>query len=253
MIDTHCHIFLEDFEKDLDEVLNRAADAGVIKILMPAINFESLKAMEKVHHPKIEFYKMAGVHPGEVTGDHPELQEKLLETCSQDDIIAVGETGLDYYWSKEFVEEQRQNLECHIKVAKELHKPIVLHNRDSTSDILRMIEDEQDGNLTGVWHCFTGNVEEGLKAIDLGLMLGIGGITTFKNAGVDKTVAQLPIDKMVLETDAPYLAPTPKRGKRNEPSFIKYTAQKLADSKELQLKEVIDITTQNANKLFKLS
>ncbi|HKJ46050.1 MAG TPA: TatD family hydrolase [Balneolales bacterium] len=252
MIDTHCHIFLDDFKDDLNEVLDRAAEAGVNRILMPAINFGSLDQMISVNHPKISFYKMAGIHPSEVKSKDPGLEQKLFSHIKNPEIIAVGETGLDYYWTKKYIEEQKFNLHTHCKAAKEFQKPIVLHNRDSTNDILSIIEEEQDGNLTGVWHCFTGTVEEGKKAIDLGLYLGIGGITTFKNAGVDKTVAQLPISKMVLETDAPYLAPTPKRGKRNEPAFIKYTAQKLADIMEISLKDVIDITTHNAIDLFKI-
>lgn len=252
MIDTHCHIFLKEFQKDLPDVLNRAAEAGVKKILMPAINLDSLVDMDKVKHPRIDFYKMAGVHPGEVEEEDPQLEEKLFDIVSENEIMAVGETGLDYYWSTEHVDEQKKNLTVHCKAAKEFQKPIVLHCRESTEDILKIIENEQDGRLSGVWHCFTGSVEEGKRAIDLGLYLGIGGITTFKNAGVDKTVAQLPLDKMVLETDAPYLAPTPKRGKRNEPAFIKYTAQKLADIKDRSLMEISDITTRNAINLFKL-
>jgi TatD DNase family protein len=253
LIDTHCHIFLDDFKDDLNEVLDRAVEAGVKKILMPAIDFGSLDQMELVNHPNITFYKMAGIHPSEVNAIDSGLEKILFDYIKDPEIIAVGETGLDYYWTKEYIVEQKVNLHTHCKAAKEFRKPIVLHNRESTNDILSIIDEEQDGNLTGVWHCFTGTVEEGKKAIDMGLYLGIGGITTFKNAGVDKTVAQLPIDKMVLETDAPYLAPTPKRGKRNEPSFLKYTAQKLADIMDISLKEVIDITIRNAIELFKIN
>lgn len=253
MIDTHCHIFLEQFEEDLEEVLDRAAEAGVKKIFMPAIDFSSLDQMDGITHASIGLYKMAGLHPCDIEGNVEDLDRKLLEYCSSDDIVAVGETGLDYYWSTDYKKEQKESLKIHCEVAKETGKPIILHNRESTEDMLGIIEKHQDGRLTGIWHCFNGSVEEGKKAIDLGLHLGIGGILTFKNAGVDKTVAQLPIDKMVLETDAPYLAPTPKRGKRNEPAFIKYTALKLADVMEMDFDEVDEVTTQHALRLFNIS
>ena len=252
MIDTHCHLFLQQFDKDLDEVLQRAADRGVEAILMPAIDFDSLKAMESITHPDIELYRMAGVHPCEIEGPREGVREQLTEWISRDDIYAVGETGLDYYWSTDYKKEQQESLHIHCEVAKELDKPIVLHNRESTDDLLDIIEKHQDGSLTGVWHSFTGSVDEGKKALDLGLMLGIGGIMTFKNAGVDKAVAQLPLDKMMIETDAPYLAPTPKRGKRNEPAFVYHTAKRLAEVQDTSFEEVVEVTTRNAKELFNL-
>lgn len=250
MIDTHSHIYLDQFKEDLDEVLQRAVEAGVSEILMPAISFESLPQMDQLAHPKIIFHKMAGIHPCDVSGDISFIEDELQALARRDDIIAIGETGLDYYWSTDFKENQKKSLRIHCRIAKETGKPIVLHNRDSTSDLLDIIAQEQDGRLTGVWHCFTGSESEGKRALDLNLHLGIGGVTTFKNAGVDKVVAQLPLDKMLLETDAPYLAPVPKRGKRNEPAFMRYTAQKLADLKEKSLTEVDEITTATAQKLF---
>jgi TatD DNase family protein len=141
----------------------------------------------------------------------------------------------------------------HCQVAKAVNKPIVLHNREATDDLLDIIEQEQDGSLTGVWHCFTGSQEEGERALDLGLHLGVGGVATFKNAGVGAVVAKMPLDRLILETDAPYLSPSPKRGKRNEPSFMRYTAEKLADLKEISLEEIAKQTTANALDLFKLS
>lgn len=252
MIDTHCHIFLDEFHNDLQEVLDRAADAGVEKIFMPAIDFNSMRQMEGIHHSSITFYPMAGVHPCEIDGDRVNLEKKLMEIASQDEIVGIGETGLDYYWSTEYVEEEKRSLRIHCKVARELDKPIILHSRDSIEDMLRIIQEEQNGRLRGIWHCFNGSVEEGKRAIDLGLLLGIGGVTTFKNAGVDKTVAQLPLKDMVLETDAPYLAPTPKRGKRNEPSFIRFTAEKLAEIMKSDFQTIDKITTQNALNVFHL-
>ena len=141
----------------------------------------------------------------------------------------------------------------HCRIAKETGKPIVLHNRESTSDLLDLIEEEQDGSLTGVWHCFTGSEDEGKRALDLGLYLGVGGVSTFKNAGVNKTVAKMPMEKLILETDAPYLAPVPHRGKRNEPSFIKNIVENLAELKNLPLEEIAEKTTRNAFELFGLN
>ena len=144
-------------------------------------------------------------------------------------------------------------MNIHCEVAKEVDKPIILHNRESTDDLLDIVEQQQDGSLTCIWHSFTGSVKEGRRAIDLGLHLGIGGIFTFKNAGVDKAVAKLPLDKMMLETDAPYLAPTPKRGKRNEPAFVRFTAQRLAEVQALSTKEVIRKTSRTALQLFRIT
>lgn len=251
MLDTHSHIYLPKFDEDRDAVNQRAAEAEVEGIFMPAIDFDSIPQMEKLHHPEINFYKMAGVHPCDVKEEIPDdFEDKLLEFCSKDDFYGVGETGLDYYWSTDLVEQQKENFRIHCQVAKQVQKPIIIHNRESTEDMLEMIGQEQDGSLTGIWHCFNGTLEEGKQALDLGLHLGIGGVATFKNAGVDKTVAQLPIEKMVLETDAPYLSPTPKRGKRNEPAFMKFTAQKLADIFGMSLDEIDAKTTETAERLF---
>jgi TatD DNase family protein len=209
--------------------------------------------MDEIKHPEIQLHKMAGIHPTDINKGTTTTEGELLDLCQKDEIVGVGETGLDYYWSDEFKDEQQKSLRMHCKVAKEVDKPVVLHNRESTRDLLQIIEEEQDGSLKGIWHCFNGTEEEGKRAIGLGLELGIGGVLTFKNADVDKSVAQLPIDHMMLETDAPYLAPEPKRGKRNEPSFVQYTAKKLADVLELDLEEVLAKTDENALRLFGIS
>lgn len=251
MIDTHSHIYLEQFDEDREEVFERAVEAGVTHIFMPAIDLRSIEQMEKLSHPEIKFYKMAGLHPCDVERVLPDnFEESLLEFINQKDFFGIGETGLDYYWSTDHVEQQKTSLKIHCRIAKEVGKPIILHNRESTSDLLNLIEEEQDGRLSGIWHCFNGTVDEGKRAIDMGLHLGIGGVVTFKNGGVDKTVAHLPLDKMVLETDAPYLSPTPMRGKRNEPSFMRYTALRLAEIFEVSLKEVNKITNRTSRNLF---
>lgn len=250
MIDTHCHIYSEQFENDIEEVLDRAAEAGVTHIFMPAINFDSLPKMDRLEHGEIEFHKMAGIHPTEINKGMSTTEEELYNYCSGDDMVGVGETGLDYHWSTEYKERQKESLHIHCRVAKALGKPIILHNRESTEDLLTIVEEEQDGSLKGIWHCFNGSVEEGKRAIGLGLELGIGGVLTFKNAGVAESVAQLPPKHMMLETDAPYLAPAPRRGERNEPAFVKYTAQKLAEVQQVSLQDILNITTGNALELF---
>lgn len=255
MIDTHAHIYLPQFENDTQEVLERAFQVNITDILLPAIDFASESQMDSLINSsstsKVRLHRMAGIHPCDV---RPVLDQKALwKWCQRDDVIAIGESGLDYYWSTEFVDEQKKSLRIHCNIAKELKKPIVLHNRESTDDMLDIIEQEQDGSLTGVWHCFNGTIEEGRRALDMGLHLGIGGVVTFKNGGVDKTVSQLPLDKMILETDSPFLAPVPHRGKRNEPSYTSLVAIKLSELFSLSLAEIDHITTENARSLFKLN
>lgn len=250
MIDTHSHIYLPKFDEDRSEVMLRAEQAGVKAILMPAIDFKSLAQMDALEKGPVALFKMAGLHPCDVEELEDGFELKLLNYCEQEDIIGVGETGLDYYWSTEFVTQQKLSFHAHCRVAKKVQKPVIIHNRESTEDVLKIVEEEQDGSLTGIWHCFNGTVDEGKKALDLGLHLGIGGVVTFKNAGVDKTVEQLPLDKMVLETDAPYLTPTPNRGKRNEPAFMKYTAARLAELFDITPEETDRITTETALNLF---
>ncbi len=258
MIDTHAHIYLPQFSEDILDVLLRASQASVTDILMPSIVWDSSTQMDEVIKKKqsdprlntLNLYQMGGIHPCDARGltDY----DRLFAWCAQDHIVAVGETGLDYYWSTDHVEDQKNSLITHCQIAIELNKPIVLHNRESTSDLLDLIVSQQNGALSGVWHCFNGTVDEGKRALDLGLKLGIGGVVTFKNGGVDKTVAHFSLEDFILETDAPYLAPTPHRGQRNEPSYTQLVAIKLSEIFSVNLSEVDRITTQNARNLFKL-
>lgn len=251
MIDTHSHIYLEDFNEDRNEVLKRAAEAGVTDIYMPAITLDSLNDMARINHETIRFHKMAGLHPCEVGEElERDFYGSLIHWAEQSDIVGIGETGLDYYWSTDHVENQRRSFEIHCRIARECRKPVIIHNRESTKDMLDIVEEQQNGELKGIWHCFNGTLDEGKRAVDLGLHLGIGGVVTFKNGGVDSTVKELPLDKMVLETDAPYLSPAPNRGKRNEPAFMKYTAQKLAEIFQLTEDELDKKTSDTACQLF---
>lgn len=250
LIDTHCHIYLDDFEEDRQAVLDRAAEAGVTHIFMPAINFGSLGQMDRLAHPDIRFHRMAGIHPTEINKGVEAGERQLLERCREEAVVAVGETGLDYHWSTDYKPQQKESLRLHCRVARATGKPVILHNRGSTGDLLDIIEEQQDGSLRGIWHCFNGSVGEGRRALDLGLHLGIGGVLTFKNAGVDEAVAELPLERMVLETDAPYLSPEPNRGERNEPSFIRHTAARLAGLKQMDYDELARGTSARALELF---
>jgi TatD DNase family protein len=265
MIDTHAHIFLEDFSDDIQRIINRAQECGIKHILMPGIDTSSVDKMDalitrfsgQTQFPRL--HPMVGIHPCDVSTlaekDHlwlDRLYNMLLEVGSRKDIVAIGETGLDYYWSTDGVDVQKSSLEQHILAAKTLGKPIVLHNRESTTDLLEIIEAHQDGDLRGVWHCFNGSLEEGKRAIELGLHLGIGGVITFKNAGVAEVVAKLPLRSLILETDSPYLTPTPFRGKRNEPSYLSYVVEKLSLVKGVSTEELVNQTSGNARVLFGL-
>lgn len=271
LTDTHCHLYHRSFmgPKDpsetfkgtpdgLEEVLERSVRAGVRRILMPAIDMESLVQMERLTElaadlqPDLVLHPMAGIHPCEVTPGYRPPERELELAVASAQVIAVGETGLDGHWSREAMAEQEISLRFHCRLARESGKPIVLHNRETTDELLAIIEQEQDGRLRGVWHCFNGTREQGLRAIDLGLHLGIGGVVTFARAGVAEVVAQLPLASMVLETDAPYLAPTPHRGRRNEPSYLPHTATRLAEAVGVSLPDVAEITSRNATELFRL-
>lgn len=253
MIDTHAHIYLPQFSKNIHEVLDRAEKVGVSAILLPGIqevSWDQMNALPK--HSSVALYKMFGIHPCDVDESIKHYEDLLFKYISRDDVIGIGETGLDYYWSLERVLQQKESLKVHCKIAKELDKPIVLHNRESTTDLLDIIEHEQDGRLRGVWHCFTGTLEEGKRALDLGLKLGIGGVVTFKNSGVDKTIKELPLSSFMLETDSPYLAPVPYRGKPNEPSYLPLIANKLAELFEVDVQTIVDSTNLQAKALFNI-
>jgi TatD DNase family protein len=250
LIDTHCHLYHDDLQQDIHDIIERAIQAGVKTILLPAITLESIPLMDKLQHPGIQFGKMAGVHPCNIDAQTIDHEMELEKAVYEEEIIGVGETGLDYYWSTEYVTEQQRSFRWHCKLAAETGKPIVIHNRNSTEDMLRIFAEEQDGRITGVWHCFNGTYEEGMKAIDLGLHLGLGGVLTYKNSGLDLTVPKLPVDRLLLETDSPYLSPVPYRGKRNEPAFVLYVAEKLAEIMGMSLFQVADLTSRNAKNLF---
>ncbi len=252
MIDTHSHIYLHKFHDDFGEMLQRAREAGVREIYMPNIDKDSIADLKRVAAENPHCKPMMGLHPSHVKDDY---QEQLGEVFAELEnpalkYYAVGEIGIDLYWDKTSIEEQRKAFAIQIEKAKEMGLPIVIHCREAFDEVFEVLEAYADEKLFGIFHCFTGTLEQAQRAIGLNMKLGIGGVVTFKNGGLDKVVEQLDLKHLVLETDAPYLAPVPFRGKRNEPSYVKYVAEKIAELKNVSLEEVDAITTANAREVF---
>lgn len=250
-IDTHSHIYLQDFAADIGKVLQRAEKEGIGLILMPAIDESTHQQMLELEHQQPGMCRaMMGLHPCSVKENFKE-ELKVAETFLESrPFVAVGEIGLDFYWDKTFTTQQYEAFHRQIEWALHYNLPIVIHSRNSIDECINVVAEHQQGKLRGVFHCFSGNEEQAKKIIDLGFYLGIGGVVTFKNAGLDKVMETISLNHIVLETDAPYLAPVPFRGKRNEPSYLKYVVEKLAEIKQCSKEEIAAITTSNAEKLF---
>ena len=250
-IDTHAHLYLDQFDVDRDEVVRRALDSGVKKIYLPNIDSSSIESMLEMetNYPDV-CLPMMGLHPCSVDAGYKEQLEIVRQWLDRRSFVAVGEIGTDLYWDKTYKAEQEDAFRTQIAWARELGIPVVIHSRDSLDWSIDIIEDEQDGSLGGVFHCFNGTVEQAARIVDLGFYMGLGGVATFKNSGMDNVVPHLDRGHCVLETDAPYLTPTPHRGKRNESAYVPLIAQRVADLWEMTAEEVADITTANANRLF---
>ena len=249
--DTHSHIYLDDFDQDRSEMLKRSETEGVTKILMPAIDsitHEKMIESENLNHDQC--IAMMGLHPCSVKENFMDELAIVKKYLTQRKFVAVGEIGLDFYWDKTFIKEQFEAFHKQIEWGLEFNLPIVIHSRNSIDQCVEVVRLRQNGKLKGVFHCFSGSLVQANEIIELGFYLGIGGVLTYKNSGLDKVVEQIDMKHLVLETDAPYLTPAPFRGKRNECSYIKYVAQKLAAVKKISLEEVADITTVNAENLF---
>ncbi len=252
-IDTHTHLFLKQFDEDIDAVIQRSLDRGVEAFFLPNIDASTIDALKALvnKYPK-QCFPMMGLHPCSVKADYEEELKLLKAELDTGDYCAVGEIGLDFYWDKSFTAQQKQALAIQIEWAKEKELPIVLHTRDSFEETYDLVKSLNDDRLTGVFHCFGESPEAAQKVHDLGgFYVGIGGVVTFKNAGVAEKVVDIPLEMIVLETDSPYLAPTPNRGKRNESSYIPDIAAKIAQVKQIKVEEVMKQTTKNAQKLYK--
>ena len=251
LIDTHAHLYLAKFDDDREEMMDRARQNGIEKIYLPNIDHESIDVMLKMEadYPD-RCFAMMGLHPCSVKENYKEELKIVEDWLGQRPFCAIGEIGMDLYWDKSFVEQQKEAFRLQINWAKDLGRPIVIHAREATDLIIDIVREEQDGRLGGIFHCFGGSVEQAQSIIDLGFYLGIGGVLTFKKSGLDKTMERLSLEHVVLETDAPYLAPTPFRGKRNESAYIHQIATRLASIKETSLEEVAKLTSDNAQKIF---
>ncbi len=250
-IDTHAHIYSHQFQNDRKEMLMRTFEAGVQKILMPNVDSESIEGMLALErdYPQ-QCFPMMGLHPCSVNQDF-EQELKIVENwLSQRKFVAVGEMGIDLYWDKTFFEQQKEAFRIQAGWAKQYHLPLVIHSRESIKEVINLLGELADRDLFGVLHCFTGTLEDAQRLISMNFKLGIGGVVTYKNGGLEPVIRELDLEHLVLETDSPYLAPVPYRGKRNETSYVPIIAQRIAHIKGISLEEVAEKTTETAIQLF---
>jgi TatD DNase family protein len=254
-IDTHCHLDGEEFAEDLEAVITRAREAGVAAIGIPGINLQSLDTVIDLCHRYPNYcYPMLGLHPEDVKADWREVLERI-KTAITPEVIAIGEVGLDYYWSREFEKEQLEAFEEQVRWAVELQLPLMIHCRKAQNEMVAIIKKYQKDLPGGVFHCFTGNEHEAEELLQFDrFVLGIGGVSTFKKSHLPEVLPTVvPLDRIVLETDAPYMAPVPKRGERNEPAYVAYVLKKLAEAYGVSEEEVAQKTNDNCKKVLNIS
>ena len=251
LIDTHSHIYLEDFLNDVDEVIQKAYNIDVKKIVLPNIDSGSVKRLNDLSdaYPHL-CYPLMGLHPTSVSSDYKEEIQAVEYWLEKRKYYGIGEIGIDLYWDRTYIKEQKDAFRHQIKLAKSKQLPIVIHLRNSFNEVYEIVNEEQDGSLKGIFHCFSGNESEAQQIIDLGFLLGIGGVVTFKNSNLKQIIEKIDLKHLVLETDSPYLSPVPKRGQRNESSYLVYIAQKVAETYGIRVEQVAEITTINARNLF---
>lgn len=251
-IDTHTHLYSEEFEADREEMVARALAAGVSQLFLPNIDEDSITGMLELEarHPE-HIFAMMGIHPCYVKETVEDQLNLVKAWLQQRPFKAIGEIGLDFYWDKSLLTQQYRAFQEQLLLAREYGLPVSIHSREATRECINEVKSLQDGRLSGVFHCFSGTVEEAKEIIDLGFYLGIGGVVTFKKSGLGEILEQIDLAHIVLETDAPYLAPVPYRGKRNESAYLPLAGEKLADIKNLKIADVASITSSNARKLFK--
>ena len=251
LIDTHTHLYVEEFQEDIDAVISRAAEEGVEKFYLPAIDSSETKSMldlEKRFPGRV--YAMAGLHPCSVKENYKEELKKIEQQLSERELAGIGETGLDFHWDTTFKKEQVESLHIHAQLAIEYNRPMVIHTRNSMQETIDVIKEYKSQNLYGIFHCFGGTLKDAHEIIDSGFSLGIGGVLTFKNSGLADIIKDIDLKYLVLETDSPYLAPAPFRGKRNESSYLKYIVHKLAEVKSISIENAAQQTSKNAEFLF---
>ena len=251
LIDTHTHVYDHQFSLDRNEAMQRALDAGVKMMLLPNVDASTIAPMLELYEQFPDCTRvMMGLQPEEVKEDYKEVLSLMEKELERGIYVGVGEIGLDFYWDATYEKQQLDAFETQLDWAKQLGLPLSIHCRNAFDKMVRILEHKQDGGLRGIMHCFTGTEEEAKAYLELGFHLGLGGVTTYKNCGVKDYLPSLPINRIVLETDAPYLAPVPCRGKRNEPAFLVHTAQKIADVLQIPVEELAEVTTKNVQSLF---
>ena len=251
LIDTHTHLYLEDFKADIEEIILRAQHVGVEKFYLPAIDSsETANVLElEKKYPGVCF-AMAGLHPCSVKENYEEELDLIKNSLAVRKYCGIGETGLDFYWDRTFEKEQFIALEKQLEWALEFNTPIILHTRNATDETIKVVKPFAQKGVRGIFHCFGGTKQNAIDIIEMGFYMGIGGVVTYKNSGLDKVLLEINCDNLVLETDAPYLTPAPFRGKRNESSYLPLIAEKIATIYNLPIEEIERITTENAEKLF---
>lgn len=258
LTDTHTHIYSESFNEDQDEMMERAISSGVSRFFVPAIDSAYTEAMYAVEEKYPEqVFLMMGLHPTHVKENYEdelahveEEVKKRSESSASKRFYAIGEIGIDLYWDKTFLKQQQDAFRRQIQLAKKYGLPIVIHGRDAFDEIFEILEEEKGEKLRGIFHCFSGTLEQAKKAISYNMKLGIGGVVTFKNGKIDRFLDQIALTDLVLETDAPYLAPTPYRGKRNESAYVLHVAKKLSSIYGISEEEIAEITTANSKEVF---
>ena len=257
LIDTHAHLYLDRFDEDREAVLQRAREAGVETIVLPAIDVSSIQQAVDLCEEHDGLYAMAGLHPSETETATAADFDAVREWCAHPSVVAVGESGLDYYWDRSFDDKQEAFFRQHSRLAVEADLPLVIHNREATADILAVLEEEHvrtdaPEQMRGILHCYVDPPEVAERAWNLGFFVGVGGIMTFSNSEVDRYVKEVPLEQIVVETDSPYLAPEPHRGDRNEPAYVRHVAERIADVKGVPVETVAEVTTRNARVIYEL-
>jgi TatD DNase family protein len=251
--DTHTHLYSEAFDEDRHEMIMRAIESGITRFFIPAIDATYTQAMLQLEKEYPEnMYLMMGLHPTSVKNNFEEELKHVEEMLAKRKFYAVGEIGIDLYWDKSTLGIQKKAFKHQINLAKHYKLPIVIHCREAFDEIFEVLEEEQSEDLYGIFHCFTGTYEQAKRAISFNMKLGIGGVITFKNGGIDQFINKIDLKHIVLETDSPYLAPKPYRGKRNESSYLMMILQKLSELYQLPQEKIAEITTQNSKAIFKI-
>ena len=251
LIDTHCHLYAKDFHADRPAVIQRAREAGLAAIYLPNVDLTSIPGMMELEVSEPGFcHPMMGLHPCEVKEDFSRILDEMETWLARRSFVAIGEIGLDLYWDKTFAAQQELAFHRQMDWATKYDVPIVIHSREATDRCIELVAEHKADGIRGVFHCFGGTAEQAEKIKALDFFLGIGGVVTYKKAGLDEVLKVIGLEKVVLETDAPYLSPVPFRGKRNEPSYIRHVADKIADALGITVEEVASVTSANAEELF---